>query len=84
MKVSNNIRTHATKHAQQRMSQRGLTRSMIDMVIALGKVEQDKYILDRKLAEEALLQLKKIIDKGGATVVMDDDVIITTYNCNTH
>ena len=37
-----------TRHAHQRMTQRSITRSMIDLVLEFGEVEQDKAILDKK------------------------------------
>jgi hypothetical protein len=62
---------------------------MVDFVLNYGFVEQDKYVLGKKQALELLNDLKrqerlvkKILDKGGVTVVAQDDVLITTYNCN--
>lgn len=77
-----------TRHIQQRMSQRGVSRDMVEFVLAHGIPEQDKYILGRKevisLLEsnqrEAQL-LKKLLDKGGVVVVAEGDALITTYNC---
>lgn len=76
-----------TQHAHQRMTQRGITRSMIDLVLEYGEVEQDKAILDRKHAqrlirelEEKLRTAKKILDKGGCVVVEADNTVVTTYN----
>lgn len=76
-----------TRHAYQRMTQRGITRSMIDLVLEYGEVEQDKAILDKKHAqklihelEEKLRTAKKIRDKGGCVVVEADNAILTTYN----
>ena len=79
---------HSTHHAQERMSQRGINRDMVDYVLAYGTPEQDKVIMGRKealrkleaLQEEQRL-LKKILDKGGVVVVADGNAIITTYNC---
>ena len=76
-----------TQHAHQRMTQRGITRSMIDLVLEFGEVEQDKAYLDKKHAqqlvrelEEKLRTAKKICDKGGCVVVEADNSILTTYN----
>lgn len=76
-----------TQHAHQRMTQRGITRSMIDLVLEYGEVDQDKSILDKKHAqqlihelEEKLRTAKKILDKGGCVVVEADNAILTTYN----
>jgi len=80
-----------TQHAMQRMSQRGVTGDMVDFVLNYGYVEQDKYVLGKRQALELLNDLKKqerlvkkILDKGGVTVVAQDDVLITTYNCNSY
>lgn len=80
-----------TQHAMQRMSQRGVTGDMVDFVLNYGFVEQDKYVLGKRQALELLNDLKKqerlvkkILDKGGVTVVAQNDVLITTYNCNSY
>lgn len=70
------------------MSQRGISRDMVEYVLAYGTPERDKVIMGRKealqkleaLQEEQRL-LKKILDKGGVVVVAEGDAIITTYNC---
>jgi hypothetical protein len=76
-----------THHARQRMTQRGITRAMIDLVLEFGEVNQDKAYLDKKHAhqlvrelEEKLRIAKKILDKGGCVVVEASDAILTTYN----
>ena len=77
-----------TEHVMQRMSQRGVSREMVDLVLNHGTLEQDKHVLGRKEALR-LLELfqrqtrivKKILDKGGVTVVAEDGALITTYNC---
>ena len=76
-----------TRHAHQRTTQRGITRSMIDLVLEFGEVEQDKAILDKKHAQQLIRELeeklrtaKKILDKGGCVVVEADNAILTTYN----
>ena len=78
-----------TRHIQQRMSQRGINRGIIDAVLALGRPDGDKFVMDRNEARLLLEQnqqearvLKKILDKGGVTVVTEGDALITTYNCN--
>jgi len=80
-----------THHAMQRMSQRGVTGDMVNFVLNYGAVEQNKYVLGKRQAIEILNDLKKqervikkILDKGGVTVVAQDDRLITTYNCNTY
>ena len=76
-----------TRHVLQRMSQRGVTREMIDLVLEHGRISHDKATLGRKDAQELLARmqrqmriLKKILDKGGLVVVAENDRIITTYN----
>jgi Domain of unknown function (DUF4258) len=78
---------HTTRHLRQRMSQRGVSREMVDLVLEHGIVDQDEYILGRRTALELLDDyqrrlkvLKKILDKGGVTVVSDAGNLITTYN----
>ena len=78
-----------TIHVQQKMSQRGISRQMVDLVLEHGRIEQDKSKLGRDDARELLEEmqqkvkvLKKIIDKGGVTVVSDNNTFITTYNYN--
>jgi len=64
---------------------------MVELVMAHGTIDQDKYVMGRKEAlslleslqrEERLL--KKILDKGGVVVVADGGSLITTYNCEHH
>jgi len=76
-----------TQHAHLRMTQRGITRSMIDLVLEYGQLEQDKAVLNRKRAQELIRELeeklrtaKKILDKGGCVVIEADNAILTTYN----
>ncbi|MGR3911343.1 DUF4258 domain-containing protein [Burkholderia sp. SR8] len=76
-----------TRHIKQRMSQRGISREMVELVLDHGVPDQDKYVLGRKDALRLLedLQrserlLKKILDKGGLVVVANGDALITTYN----
>jgi hypothetical protein len=79
---------HTTQHIQQRMSQRGINHAMVDLTLTHGIPENDKIILRKKEALELLESLRqdmrilmKIIDKGGVTVVAENDSLITTYNC---
>lgn len=79
---------NSTMHAKERMSQRGISRAMVDYVIEHGTPERDRVILGRKEALQILEDLKeqqrilkKILDKGGVIVVAAGDKVITTYNC---
>jgi signal transduction histidine kinase len=73
-----------THHFKQRMKR------MVDLALDYGKLESnDKYVLRQKDAvkllselQDSLRHLKKIIDKGGVTVVVNGESLITTYNCD--
>ena len=72
-----------TKHIQQRMSQRGISQDMVDLVMSYGESQGDKVILSRKASTrlmEAARTLAKILDKGGLVVVTCGDAQLTTYN----
>ena len=76
-----------TKHMRQRMSQRGVTREMVDLVIEYGETDQDKHVMGRRHALHRLelinqepRVLKKILDKDGVVVVAEGNALITTYN----
>jgi hypothetical protein len=91
MVIAEDKSMHPTQHFRQRMSQRGVSREMVDLVVTHGLMEQDKYILGRREALDLLESLqrqtrvvKKILDKGGVTVVAEDAALITTYNCTSH
>ena len=75
-----------THHFAQRMSQRGVSRDMINLVRDHGILEGDKVVLGHRdaarLIEELtrkLRVLKKIQDKGGVVVVESGETLITTY-----
>ena len=77
----------STNHFQARMSQRGLPKQVIDLVLAFGKDEGDKLFLDKKETQRIIYQidnlrntLLKVMDKGGVAVVVEDETLITTYN----
>ncbi|MDV7211338.1 DUF4258 domain-containing protein [Azotobacter beijerinckii] len=76
-----------TTHMQQRMSQRGIKRDMVNTVLSYGRPEHDRYVLTRREILELLVSLqreervlKKMLDKGGVAVVAVGDTLITTYN----
>ena len=77
----------STNHFQARMSQRGLPKQVIDLVLEFGKYEGDKLFLDKKETQRIIYQidnlrntLLKVMDKGGVAVVVEDETLITTYN----
>jgi hypothetical protein len=69
------------------MNQRGIPRRLVEFTLRHGRVEGDRHVLDRHesrriiaaLTEELRLA-KRIMDKGGVTVVEGNDTVITTYN----
>ncbi len=80
-----------TKHSLARMSQRGLSKKIVDLVFEFGKEKGDKLILNRKSTQKLLDEidtmkkdLLRIMDKGGVTVVIDNNTLITAYNTNSY
>lgn len=80
-----------TKHCQARMSQRGLPKKLLDLVLEFGKDKGDKLILNKKATQKVIdeidtirKELLRIMDKGGVTVVLDNDSLITAYNTNSY
>lgn len=78
-----------TRHIKQRMSQRGISKEMVNLVIAHGVIHGDKYVVGRKEALQLIRELDnerrvltKIFDKGGVEVVTEGDALITAYNRN--
>jgi hypothetical protein len=76
-----------SQHADQRMNQRGIPRRLVDFTLRHGRVEGDKHVLDRNELHELIEQLKeelrlakRVLDKGGVTVVEGNDTLITAYN----
>jgi hypothetical protein len=80
--------TRITRHAHQRMGQRGISRKMLDVVLTYGTPCHDcKVTLGYKEVQDLISEmqenikvLKKILDKGGVVVVADNNSVITTYN----
>ena len=75
-----------TKHALIRMSQRGITKEMIELALDYGRFLKDKIILGRKEIKRVIqkhLNLKskllKLFDSKGLVVVFEDSYIITVY-----
>ena len=78
-----------TRHIKQRMSQRGISKEMVNLVIAHGVIQGDKYVVGRKEALQLIRELDnerrvltKILDKGGVEVVTEGNALITAYNRN--
>ena len=80
-----------TKHCQVRMSQRGLPKKLVELVLEFGNGRGDKLILNKKTTQKVINELDKtrkellrIMDKGGITIVVDNDSLITAYNTNSY
>lgn len=80
-----------TKHSLARMSQRGLPKKLIDIVYKFGKEKGDKIILDKKMVMRQLQELDmmrkellRVMDKGGITIVLDGETLITAYNTSSY
>jgi len=80
-----------TKHCQARMSQRGLPKRLLDLVLEFGRDSGDKLILNKKATQKVIdeidtmrKELLRVIDKGGVTVVIDNESLITAYNTNSY
>jgi hypothetical protein len=72
-----------SKHAGHRMSQRGITREMIDICVQFGAVKGNRYVLGRNDARRlaaAYRIIMKILDKGGVEVAVEDSTIVTTFS----
>lgn len=72
-----------TVHFEKRMSQRGINKDVVQLVMEYGEQQGDKLILSRKAAERlmhAARTLAKILDKGGLVVVAAGESQLTTYN----
>jgi len=76
-----------SRHADQRMNQRGIPRSLVDFALRHGRIDGDRHVLDRRetnrlidaLKEELHLALR-VRDKGGIAVVEGSGKVVTTYN----
>jgi Skp family chaperone for outer membrane proteins len=80
-----------TKHCEARMAQRGLPKRLLDLVLEFGKDSGDKLILNKKATQKVIdeidtmrKELLRIMDKGGVTVVIDNEAMITAYNTNSN
>lgn len=80
-----------TKHCQARMAQRGLPKRLLDLVLEFGKDSGDKLVLNKKTTQILIdeidsmrKELLKIMDKGGVSVVINNETLITAYNTNSY
>lgn len=77
-----------TKHMQARMSQRGISKDLVDLTMQFGEPDGDKFRLGRKEIDRLVSNLDalrskalKARDKGGLVVVAAGECLITTYGC---
>ena len=80
-----------TKHCQSRMAQRGLPKKLLELVLEFGKENGDKLILNKKATQKVIEELDsirkellRVMDKGGVTVVLENDTLITAYNTDSY
>ncbi len=76
-----------SRHIDQRMNQRGITKEMIDLTLEYGEIDNDRWVLNRKgvqaiieSLEKQLRTARKLRDKGGIIVVAEDNTLVTTYD----
>lgn len=50
-----------TKHYGTRLSQRGITSAMADLVLRYGEIRQDKYVMTKKMALALIAEFKKVV-----------------------
>jgi hypothetical protein len=79
--------SRTTKHMQARMSQRGISGELVQLVQRHGRDEQGKLVLNRRDLRSLLNDVRnlqkvvlKALDKGGLVVVEAEGTLITTYN----
>jgi len=75
-----------TKHAMTRMSQRGITKDMIELTLDYGRLLKDKVVLGKREIKKLIkkypnLKSKflKLFDSKGLVVVLEGNYIITVY-----
>ena len=51
----------ASTHLVSRMSQRAIGKAELDIVMAFGEVEGDKVIVNKRLAEELIVEFKFLL-----------------------
>ncbi|MGQ9842570.1 MAG: hypothetical protein ACUVRK_03305 [Spirochaetota bacterium] len=76
-----------TYHFVKRMQLRGITKDVIDLVLAYGKNYNDKVVLNKKNARQLVNNidtmrklLLRVIDSNGVVVVEKGGSLITTYH----
>ncbi|MDE3967320.1 DUF4258 domain-containing protein [Glaesserella parasuis] len=51
--------SQATNHLYKRMSQRGISKKIVNCVINFGDISQDKYVITQTMANEYILAIQK-------------------------
>jgi hypothetical protein len=76
-----------TQHAKRRMTERGISRRLVDFTLRHGRIEGDRHVLDRNESrrlieelEEELRLARRAYERGGVTVVGSGDTLITAFN----
>jgi hypothetical protein len=80
-----------TKHVGTRMSQRGITKEMVELASMFGDYDGDRLRLDRRALLVLLERIRaaerttlKLLDKGGIVVVEEGEAVVTTYNVDSY
>ncbi len=75
---------HLSSHAIQRMAQRSITASDIDLIMSIGSELPDGYLVrakDRQALEDVLKQLMKRVRRlEGKRLVVSDGCLVTAYH----
>ena len=73
------------------MKQRGISNAMVNFTLNYGELNGDQYFLNCKQLKRTIAQLeqeikiaKKLIDKGGVVVIINEKSIITTYDFDSY
>jgi hypothetical protein len=77
-----------TKHAIARLRQRGYRESDLELVIRFGTEVADGVTLRRRDADRRIGEIKRQLSDlerlKGTHVVLQDDVVVTTYRVSKH
>ena len=73
-----------SNHAQQRLQQRGMTGSDIDLILTHGTETRDGYLLRNQDAKRAEADLRKQIERihrlAGKFIVVEGETLVTAYH----
>ena len=80
-----------TRHIAQRMSQRGISENILELVAAFGMEHGDKIILNKKGCDKVVAQLQEMVrrlnrvsEAGGYVLVEAGGKQITVYRLNSY